>query len=73
MLVIKSQNKAVIDEAQRRYWWAKTPQERLAAAAQLMAQARQLYAANPANPANPALTYGERVFKSATPVPRRAR
>lgn len=70
MLIIKSQNKADVDAAQRRYWWAKTPQERLAAAAQLIAQARQLYAANPANPA---LTYGKRVFKSATPVPRRAR
>ncbi len=70
MRIIKSQNKADIEEAQRRYWWAKTPQERLAAATRLNAQARQLYAANPANPA---LTYGERVLKSATPIPRRAR
>jgi len=70
MLIIKSRNKADIDEAQRRYWWAKTPQERLAAVARLMAQVRQLYAANPANPA---LTYGERVLKSATPIPRRER
>lgn len=70
MLIIKSQNKTDIDEAQRRYWWAKTPQERLAAAARLIAQARQLYVANPANPA---LTYGERVLKSATPIPRRGR
>jgi hypothetical protein len=70
MLIIKSQSKADVDEAQRRHWWAKTPLERLAAAAQLIAQVRQLYAANPANPA---LTYGERVFKSATPVPRQAR
>lgn len=70
MLVIKTQDKAIIDAAQRAYWWRKTPQERLAAAAQLMAQARQVYAANPANPA---LAYGERVLKSATPIPRRAR
>ncbi|RZK90698.1 MAG: hypothetical protein EOO62_34690 [Hymenobacter sp.] len=70
MLLIKSQNKADVDEAQRQYWWAKTPQERLAAAAKLIAHSRQLYAANPANPP---LAYGERVLKSATPIPRRAR
>ncbi|RYY07574.1 MAG: hypothetical protein EOO36_24540 [Cytophagaceae bacterium] len=70
MLVIKSQNKAAVDEAQRQYWWAKTPQERLAVAARLIAQARQLYAANSANPV---LTYGERILKSATPISRRER
>ena len=67
MLVIKSQNKADVDEAQRRYWWRKTPEERLVVAARLIAQVRQLYAANPTQ------VHGERVLKSATPIPRRAR
>ena len=70
MLIIKSQRKADIDQAQRAYWWRKTPLERLAAAARLMAEARQVYAANPANPP---LADGNRVLKSATPIPRRAR
>lgn len=70
MVVIKSQNKADIDQAQREYWWRKTPQERLAAAARLMTEARQVYAANPANPP---LAHGNRVLKSAAPVPRRGR
>ncbi|RYY13385.1 MAG: hypothetical protein EOO36_15925 [Cytophagaceae bacterium] len=69
-MVLKSRNKQDIDQAQRAYWWQKTPLERLAAAAQLMAEARRVYAANPANPP---LAYGNRVLKSATPVPRRAR
>ena len=70
MLIIKSQNKAEVDAAQRAQWWRQTPEQRLAAAARLMAEARQVYASNPANLPRP---HGERVLKSATPIPRRAR
>ena len=70
MLVIKSQDKAEVDAALRAYWWSLTPHQRLAAAARLMAEARQVYAANPANPP---LAHGERILKSATPIPRGAR
>lgn len=61
-MVIKSQHKVGTDQAQREYWWRQTPQERLAAAARLVAEARRVYAAN--------LAYDERIHKSATPVPR---
>lgn len=71
MLIVKSTRKADIDQAQREYWWRKTPHERLAAAARLMAEARQVYAANPANATPPA--HGERILKSATPIPRSQR
>ncbi len=70
--VFKTQNKAEADEAQRRHFWAMTPLERLELAVRLNAQARLLYAANPANPPLP-VPNGKRVLKSATPIPRRGR
>ena len=69
--VLKSQNKAELDEQQRRYYWSLTPYERLALAGRLNQQARLIYAANPANPPLPA--DGGRILKSAAPVPRRGR
>ena len=68
-LIIKTQNKAEAEAAQRRYFWSLTPHERLALAVRLNRQARVLYAANPANP--PLVVPGEkRVTKSAVPIPR---
>ena len=67
-IVLKSRDKAVIDEQQRRYYWGLTPQQRLALALRLNQQARAIYAANPA-----ALPHGRRVLKSAAPIPRRGR
>ena len=69
-IVLKSRDKAVIDEQQRRYYWGLTPQQRLALALRLNQQARAIYAANPANPALP---HGRRVLKSAAPIPRLGR
>lgn len=72
MLLIKTQNKADIDEAQRHYWWSKTPQERLAAAAELIRHGKLLYAANPNNP--PLFpTDGAHVLKATTPIRRGGR
>lgn len=69
--VFKTQDKAQIEEQQRRYYWSLTPYERLALAVQLNQQARRIYAANLANP--PLNSDGRRVFKSAAPIPRRGR
>lgn len=66
--VIKSQDKAQVDEQQRRYYWSLTPYERLALAVRLNRQARLIYAANPAN--LPVPNDGKRVLKSAAPIPR---
>lgn len=72
--VLKSLNKADLDEQQRRYYWSLTPHERLALAVRLNQQARIIYAANPANPPLPTVTTdGGRVLKSAAPLPRRGR
>ena len=70
MLVTKSRNKAETDQAQREYWWRKTPQERLEAARELIRHGRLLYAANSDN--LPLFSAdGTRVFKAATPIRRR--
>ena len=69
--VFKSQHKADNDEQQRRYYWSLTPEQRVALAVQLNAQALLIYAANPANPPLPA--YGRKVLKSTSPIPRRGR
>ena len=65
----KTNDPAQIEARQRAYWWHKTPQERLAAAAELIRRGRLLYAANPKNP--PLLPAdGARALKAATPVRR---
>ncbi|GAB2557173.1 hypothetical protein [Spirosoma areae] len=51
----------------RSYWWAKTPQERLAAALKLIRRAKAIYYANPKNPP---LGNGRQVLKSSTPIER---
>jgi hypothetical protein len=69
---LKTTNPAEIEDRQRRYWWSKTPQQRLAAADALIARGRRLYAANPANP--PLLpAHGARALKSTAPVRRGGR
>lgn len=49
----------------KEYWWAKTPQERLAAALKLIRRAKAIYYSNPKNPP---LGNGGQVLKSATPI-----
>ena len=66
--VFKSPHKADNDAQQRRHYWAMTPEQRVALAVRLNAEARAIYAANPANPPLP--DHGRKVLKSATPVPR---
>ena len=69
--VFKSQHKADLDAAQRRHYWSLSPAQRVALAVRLNAQARAIYAANPANPPLP--DYGRTVLKSAAPIPRGGR
>lgn len=73
-LIIKTQNKAEAEQAQRRYYWSLTPRERLEVARRLNEQARAICAANPANlPLTTTQAHGGSIYKSATPVPRRGR
>ncbi|WP_210517830.1 hypothetical protein [Hymenobacter terricola] len=69
--VFKTRDKAAAEAEQRRYYWAMTPEQRLALAVRLNEHARYLYAANPANALVP--PDGRRVLKSAAPIPRRKR
>lgn len=70
--VFKTANPAEIQIRQREYWWRKTPQQRLAAAAELIRRGQQIYAANPKNP--PLFPAdGARVLKAAAPISRRGR
>ena len=66
----KSSNPADIPKYDKEYWWAKTPQERLAAALKLIRRAKAIYYANPTNPP---LGNGGQVFKSDKPIQRRRR
>lgn len=70
-LLIKTRDKATLDDAQRRYFWSLTPYERLTLAQRLNQQAQAVYAANPANP--PLAADPGRVLKSSTPIPAQAR
>ncbi|GAB3640211.1 hypothetical protein [Spirosoma arcticum] len=54
----------------KEYWWAKTPQERLAAALKLIRRAKAIYYANPNNQP---LGNGGQVIKSSTPIDQRKR
>lgn len=54
-----------IPKYDKEYWWAKTPQERLAAALKLIRRAKAIYYANPNNPP---LGNGGQVIKSSTPI-----
>jgi len=49
----------------KEYWWAKTPQERLAAALKLIQRAKAIYYSNPTNPP---LGNGGQVLKSSTHI-----
>ena len=71
--VIKTRDKALAEEAQRRYYWSLEPSERLALAVRLNQQARAGAIVNPANSPLPARADGKRVLKSATPIPRGGR
>ncbi len=66
----KSGNFNDIPAYDKAYWWAKTPQERLAAALKLIRRAKAIYYANPANPP---LGNGGQVLKSDKPIQRRGR
>ena len=61
----KSSNLDEIHVYDKKNWWAKTPQERLAAALELTRQAKAIYYANPANPP---LGNGGQVLKSDKPI-----
>ncbi|GAB4025849.1 hypothetical protein [Spirosoma gilvum] len=63
----KSSNPEDIHIYDKEYWWAKTPQERLAAALKLIRRAKDIYYANPANPP---LSHGRQVLKSDKPIVR---
>lgn len=69
--VIKTQHKTEAEEAQRHYFWSLTPCERLVLAAQLNRQARAIGDESSANQPPAQFANGERVLKSATPIPRR--
>jgi histidinol-phosphate/aromatic aminotransferase/cobyric acid decarboxylase-like protein len=60
----KSSTFADIPTYDKEYWWAKTPQERLAAALKLIRRAKAIYYANPNNPP---LGNGGHVLKSDKP------
>lgn len=64
----KSSNFNDIPSYDKAYWWAKTPQERLAAALKLIQRAKAIYYSNPANPP---LVNGGQVLKSSTPIDHR--
>lgn len=66
----KSSNFEDIPAYDKEYWWAKTPQERLAAALKLIRRAKAIYYANPKNPP---LGNGGQVIKSSTPIDQRKR
>lgn len=66
----KSQNFTDISSYDKAYWWAKTPQERLAAALKLIRRAKVIYYSNSANPP---LGNGGQVLKSDKPIQRRER
>ncbi|GAB3957370.1 hypothetical protein GCM10028805_49910 [Spirosoma harenae] len=66
----KSSNPEEIHVYDKEYWWAKTPQERLAAALKLIRRAKAIYYANPTNPP---LGNGRQVLKSDKPIQRRGR
>lgn len=68
--VRKSSNPDEIHVYDKEYWWAKTPQERLAAALKLIQRAEAIYYANPNNPP---LGSGGQVLKSDNPIQRRRR
>ena len=69
-MIIKSQNPADIPKYDKEYWHAKTPQERLDAALELILFTKKIYKANPNNPP---LDNGGRILKSRTPIERRKR
>ena len=69
-IIRKSSNFDDIPAYDKAYWWAKTPQERLAAALKLIRRANAIYRANPANPP---LHNGGQVLKSDKPIQRRGR
>jgi hypothetical protein len=64
-IIRKSSNFADIPAYDKEYWWAKTPQERLAAALKLIQRAKAIYYSNPANPP---LGNGGQVLKSSTHI-----
>lgn len=66
-IIRKSSNPEDIHVYDKEYWWAKTPQERLAAALKLIRRAKAIYYANPANPP---LGNGGQIVKSSTPINR---
>ncbi|GAB3880889.1 hypothetical protein [Spirosoma agri] len=66
----KSSNFNDIPSYDQAYWWAKTPEERLAAALKLIQRAKAIYKSNPANPP---LSNGGQVLKSDKPIQRRGR
>lgn len=66
----KSSNPDELPAYDKEYWWAKTPQERLAAALKLIRRAKVIYYANPVNPP---LGNGGQVLKSDKPIQRRGR
>ncbi|QDK80304.1 hypothetical protein EXU85_17520 [Spirosoma sp. KCTC 42546] len=67
-IIRKSSNINDIPAYDKEYWWAKTPQERLAAALKLIRRAKAIYYANPKNPP---LGNGGQVFKSDKPIDHR--
>lgn len=67
-IIRKSSNPDDIHVYDKAYWWAKTPQERLAAALKLIRRAKAIYYANPKNPP---LGNGGQVLKSSTPIDHR--
>lgn len=69
-IIRKSQNFNDIPSYDKEYWWAKTPQERLAAALKLIQRAKAIYFSNPENPP---LSNGGQVLKSDKPIQRRER
>lgn len=66
----KSSNPDQIHVYDKAYWWAKTPQERLAAALKQVQRAKAIYYANPKNPP---LGNAGQVLKSSTPIDQRKR
>jgi hypothetical protein len=68
--ILKTSDLLLVEQRQRLAWWSLTPLERPAAARQLIASGRQLYAANPANPS---LQHGRRAALAFAPVSRNRR
>ena len=66
----KSSNPDEIHVYDKAYWWAKTPQERLAAALKLIQRAKAIYYANPKNPP---LGNDGQILKSSTLIDQRKR